>query len=181
MDNNKKTGNSCPTCKSPVLKQDGKFLPLPPARIARIYAHREMKGSATASEINWLHDHLLLWLQGLRELKNAVQLHMSLKHAELKAMAPLSGLENPSRAYMKAKADYEPLKARRHLYQESLKERIVHVQSLIGPDPVNHVMAGHIVSVLQRIIDLSKVDDSASIEDIADNLIQKLTTKKGSK
>ena len=98
------------------------FLPRPPLEKALDLVDRDLKNkSLTPTELRWLHDHPVTWLQALQEMRREVQAHIARTKLNLGPLKPGDG-EQPSAQYLEAKREVDQ-RVQRQQHFLSLVER----------------------------------------------------------
>jgi hypothetical protein len=135
-----------------------------PLREIREASDLELRGKASASEIQLLYANPLLWLRALQQLRRAVQNHMAKDRKNLAELKPTINT-HASEEYLEAKAAVDR-RSQGRLHVDSLAQRrIEEVKALLGPSPLSQLMAGDLIDVLS---DIAQLADGGELEDAAD-------------
>lgn len=153
-----------PTTPTPATMR---FVPESPLVNARKLAVLEMKAQATAAQIVWLDDHLVLWLRALNRLKLEAQGHAAKDKLDLGLLKPPAG-QAPSQRYLDAKTDFERRhKARLH-FAGLVDDRIEKVKAKLGTAPVyGWVTTGDMVDIFAAIAALADAGDLRGVSEKA--------------
>ncbi len=143
------------------------FLRESPLATARRYVDRSLRGANSPAEIAWLHANPLMWLRALQGVHRDIQYHVGKDRAHLERLKPKPG-EQPSPAYIDAKAELETRAAARLHVMQIAERRIAEVKALIGPGPLPpYLTVGDLIEVFTDIAMLADGGDLAAAADKA--------------
>jgi hypothetical protein len=140
------------------------FLAEMPLRTARRYVDAELGGKATPAQVRWLHEHPVLWLRALHQVKQDVQHHIAKDRNDLGVSKPRAG-ERVSAEYLRAKEEHDRRSTGRIHFQRLVETRIAEVLTLVGGGRVH--ITGDLVNTMVRLAQLIDDDDVQAARDLA--------------
>lgn len=151
------------------------FQALPPLRLARAQADKEIQDKALPAEVQWLYEHPILWLQALHQMKSDVQRRIEKSRLDVKRAHdfPVSG--EPTEEYLKVKRHTAELNIRQVHFLRLVERRIEEVASLLGTDkPVKPATKAIFINTLLTLVQLLDDDDITAARDMALRTAEKL-------
>lgn len=146
------------------------FLRESPLVTARRYVDAELAGKVATAHLTWLHEHPLMWLRALIQVKKDVQTHIAKARADIAHLKPTQGVSTTREqahdwSIVRRRVETESLN-RLHFIR-IVEKRIDEVNALIGTEPFDRTTTGEAVNAMLTLAQLASEDDMEAVINMA--------------
>lgn len=153
------------------------FMKAGPYARARRVANLEMRGKATASEVQWLYDNPLMWLKALSRIKAETHRAITKSASDLNGMKPAAGT-HASQEYLDVYRAWLEKRTVRFHFLGVIEEKMEEVKSLLGAEHFTaRITVGDLLAVFIEFDELVDDDEVSVIQAKAQFWIRKLSKK----
>lgn len=153
------------------------FMKAGPYARARRVANLEMRGKATASEVQWLYDNPLMWLKALSRIKAETHHAITKSLSDLNDMKPAAGT-NASQEYLDVRRAWLEKRTVRYHFLSVAEEKMEEVKSLLGAEHFTaRITVGDLIAAFIEFDQLVDDDEVSVIQAKAQYWIRKLSEK----
>jgi hypothetical protein len=153
------------------------FLKAGPYAKARRIANLEIRGKATASEVQWLYENPLMWLRALSRINIDTQQALIKSQKDLNPLKPAAGT-NASQEYLDLHRAWLDKRTDRYHFLGMAQEKIEEVKSLIGAEHFTaKITVGDLLAVFMEFDQLVDDDEVSVIQAKAQFWVRKLSKK----
>ncbi len=151
------------------------FMRAGPYARARRAANLEMRGKATASEVQWLYDNPLMWLKALSKIKAETQRAITKSASDLNDMKPAAGT-HADQEYLDLHRAWLDKRTVRFHFLGIIDEKMEEVKSLVGAQHFTaRITVGDLIAAFIEFDQLVDDDEVSVIQAKAQYWIRKLS------
>ncbi len=155
------------------------FLAASPLAEARRHAEADVKKRATPAQVEWLHQHPLLWLRALIGMRHDAETHIAkdkLGYSELKP-----GVEGDHVTWRRIKADLDRRTLARTHFIWKVASRMEEVKALIGAEAaVDRMLVGDVIADMLRVAYLARIGRLGDTAGLAESVASRWAERYGS-
>jgi hypothetical protein len=153
------------------------FMKAAPYARARRVANLEMRGKATASEVQWLYENPLMWLRALSRIKAETHRAITKSASDLNDLKPAAGT-HASQEYLNLHRAWLDKRTVRFHFLGIIEDKMEEVKSLLGAEHFTaRITVGDLIAAFIEFDDLVDDDEVSVIQAKAQYWIRKLSQK----